>query len=364
MPEGRTSTFAMSVDDFDKSLLPANARTPGTDAFNAAVTKLLQEEYSKFGGWARNVISDKLIQVTWRHGDDDPSSQAIHSFQTGDYPTGIAMLRSLLRQFPDDSELLYNLGLALSDIGELDEAETCLQRVISAEPQNVNAIVGLGVAQQRHRRTNEAVDTLRRAIGVDGDNPWAHRNLGACLISLGHNEAGLEHLKRATELNPDDPQAWFGLGQAYELTDDMASADDCYTKVIRIDPDSNIGEQAKQRRSQIGQVEMRRRVGGGLRPDAVMYCLAALEKFSEMSKTQVQQCTVEIVMRGQRGFDFNDPAPKYEFRTLKGKFSGLQALAYMYVGLKHIAPDQDTGFDLSKEYDAAKSLYKSKGGAQ
>jgi len=360
MPEGKVSAFAISVNDFDKSLLPINARTPGTDAFNTAVTKLLQEEYSQFGGSARIVVSDKLIQVTWRQGDEDPLSLAINCFQGGDYPTGIGMLRSLLRQSPDDTELLYNLGLALSDVGELVEAETCLRRVVEADPQNVNAMVGLGVAQQRQRRTEAAVETLRKAVEIDDENPWAHRNLGACLISLEQNEAGLNHLKRASELNPDDPQAWFGLGQAYELANDLESADESYTKVIQLDPDSHVGEQAKQRRSQIGQAEMRRRVGGGMRPDAVMYCLAAIEKFAAMTPAERQACAFEIAMRGQRGFDFNDSTPKYEFRSLGGKFSGLQSLAYMYVGFKYVAPDQDIGFDLAKEYAAAKAMFSGK----
>ena len=354
----QTSSFTISVDDFDKSLLPANARQPGTDAFNSAVTKLLQDEYSAFGGWARIVVNDKQIQVSWRPGRKDPLTLALDNFRRGDYPSGIAMLRSLLRQSPSDNEILYNLGIALSDVGELSDAELMLAKVVIAEPKNVNAIVGLGVAQQRQNRTHQAIETLKRAVEVDENNPWAHRNLGACLLAIGEKEPGWHHLLRSTELNPDDQQAWFGLGQAHETLDDPESADECYSKVIKLDADSKVAELAKQRRSQIGQAEMRRRAGGGLRPDAVMYCLAALEKFAAMTREQVQQCGFEIAMRGQRGFDFNDSTQKYQFQSLPGKFSGLQALSYMYVAFKYLAPGQDIGFDLSKEYDAAKSMFK------
>jgi hypothetical protein len=33
----------------------------------------------------------------------------------------------------------------------------------------------------------------------------------------------------------------------------------------------------------------------------------------------------------------------------------------MYVGFKQIAPEQDIGFDLSKEYEAALQLFQDKG---
>lgn len=360
MADGQTSSFTISVNDFDKSLLPPNARQPGTDEFRSAVTKLLQDEYSAFGGWARIVVNDDFIQVSWRPGDKDPLALALDNFRRGDYPSGIAMLRSLLRQARDDSELLYNLGIALSDVGDLIEAEQMLAKVVVAEPTNVNAIVGLGVAQQRQKRTHQAIETLKHAVEVDEGNPWAHRNLGACLLTIGEKESGRHHLLRSTELNPDDQQAWFGLGQAHETVNDQESADECYSKVINLDPNSPVAELAKQRRSQIGQAEMRRRVGGGLRPDAVMYCLAALEKFAAMRPDQLQQCGFEIAMRGQSGFDFNDSTQKYEFRSLPGKFSGLQALSYMFVAFKYLAPGQDIGFDLSEEYAAAKAMFKGK----
>jgi tetratricopeptide (TPR) repeat protein len=360
MAEGNPSSFAISVHDFDKSLLPPHARTPGTDAFNSEVTKRLIKEYSAFGGSARIVINKEIIQVTWRSGDDDPMTVALRCFNSGNYPTGIAMLRSLLRQYPDDSELLYNLGMALSDVGELQESETYLRRVVAEQPTNVNATVALGVAQQRQERTNEAIETLKHAVELDGENPWAHRNLGACLLAVGQQESAKDHLQRATTLNPDDQQAWFGLGQVYESLDDPASADDCYAQIIKLDPDSQLSEHAKQRRSQIGQAEMRGRVGGGMRPDAVMYCLAALEKFAALSPAERQTCAFEIAMRGQRGFDFNDSTPKYEFRSLEGKFSGLQSLAYMYVAFKYVAPEHNIGFDLAKEYAAAKAMFSGK----
>ena len=52
----------------------------------------------------------------------------------------------------------------------------------------------------------------------------------------------------------------------------------------------------------------------------------------------------------------NDPTPKYTLKTLPGQFSGLQLVAYLYVGMKKLAPDADAGIDLAREYAQALEL--------
>ena len=46
----------------------------------------------------------------------------------------------------------------------------------------------------------------------------------------------------------------------------------------------------------------------------------------------------------------------YQLKTKPGEFTGLQLVCYVYVGFQQISPEAEVGFDLSKEYKAAKSL--------
>jgi hypothetical protein len=100
------------------------------------------------------------------------------------------------------------------------------------------------------------------------------------------------------------------------------------------------------------------RAAGTPRPDAVMYCLSALEKFEKMPRAEVQRIAAETAMKGRTGLVTNDPAQKYELKSLPGNFSGLHLVCLMYVGFKSIAPEMDIGFDLSKEYAAARALHE------
>ena len=87
-----------------------------------------------------------------------------------------------------------------------------------------------------------------------------------------------------------------------------------------------------------------------------MFCLSAIEKFSAMSRDEIQRCAFEIAMLGTKGISVNNPDKRYTLKSMEGSFSGLQLVCYQYVGFKRIAPDMDIGFDLSKEYEAALRL--------
>ena len=59
-------------------------------------------------------------------------------------------------------------------------------------------------------------------------------------------------------------------------------------------------------RSAIAQKTFRSR-GGGFSPDAMAYCLAALESFDSMTPQGVRTITMEIAILGRGGLDVNDP---------------------------------------------------------
>ena len=81
-----------------------------------------------------------------------------------------------------------------------------------------------------------------------------------------------------------------------------------------------------------------------------------------MSFTEIQGINYEISMLGRTGLDPSNPKNTYQLTCIPGDFTALQLLCYMYVGFKLVNPDIDIGFDLSKEYSAAKAMYSSQNG--
>jgi len=130
------------------------------------------------------------------------------------------------------------------------------------------------------------------------------------------------------------------------------------TKCIEVNPLSDTAEHARTARTKMAHQTMRNAVAGDLRPDVVMYCLGALKFFEEAGRTKTGAVAMEIAMLGRSGLDINDPTQKYTLRSLPGKFTGMRLVSMMYTGFKIIAPDQDAGIDLSREYAEAKRLFE------
>jgi len=298
------------------------------------------------------------IQITWKPDPNTyPLEKITQVLQAGNRDAGILLLELFLSDSPADENILFNLGMAVSDAGELTGAIDLLSRLVKQAPTHINGRVALGVALLRARKTNEGITELQTAVAQEPDNLWARRNLGAGLMQADRSAEAVEHLRRATEISPADQAAWFGLGQALQMSGETKDADNAYIKTIELNEFSEIAELARKARSKIAETAFHSVTPDTPRMDAVMYCLGALQDFDKLSLEQVRQIGFEIAMLGTRGLDVNSPEQKYTLRTLDGKFSGLHLVCLQYVAFKKIAPEQNIGFDVSAEYQAAVKLF-------
>lgn len=356
--------FHISLQTFDASLLPPDSPAKGSQEYATAVHRFLQEQFAGFQGNARIVVSEDSILVEWTPPSSvqDPIEAAVIKLERGEMIPAIVMLELLRQEHPHDLRLLYNLGLAYSNLGRLEEARAALSESIRLNPRHVNSRVALGVTYAKEGRNQEAVKILEEAVSIEPSNPWAYRNLGGCLLALKEVDRAISCLLRATQLNSKDQQAFFGLGEAYRVAERLEDADAAYRQVVAMDEFNDMAKRAKERLSSLARVGFMMRGGTTGRPDAVMYCLSALEYFADLPDEEVQRIAFEIGVLGTKGFEINDPAQQYQLRSMPGKFSGLQMVCIMYVGFKRIAPEYAASFDLSNEYAVALEMFKKRRG--
>jgi Flp pilus assembly protein TadD len=354
--------FTIALRDFDQSLLPEDSRAVGTAPFAEAVANYFGHQFETMGGSAVVAINQEEITVSWMPDgmSRGPIDYAVSLLNEGRHAEAIPFLRLLLSARPDDGVVLYNLGLAESDQGDLDAAVRHLTRATEIDPNDANALIGLGVVQRRVGDTDAAARSLERAVEVEPRNGHAHRNLGAVLGSAGRDQEAERHLREAVRLLPNDQQALYGLACLLEQSGDrekIIEADGLYKQAVALDPHSEIAEMARRALSGLAERDFHGKSGVPVRMDAVMYCLGGLRTFSTMSQADVQAVAFEIGMLGAQGLDIDSPTSKYTLRSLPGTFSGLHLMSLMYVGFKEIAPNQDIGFDLTSEYALAQQMF-------
>ena len=76
-------------------------------------------------------------------------------------------LEELLRQDPENTDLLYNLGLCYVDLGQLDKGRDLLHRCLQLAPGHSHACVALALGYQRAGDLPWAKEYTRRVVAAD-----------------------------------------------------------------------------------------------------------------------------------------------------------------------------------------------------
>ena len=117
-----------------------------------------------------------------------------------------------LEKAPRKIEDLYEEGTEKMDIGEEEEGEEKLQRILDRDDSFVPALNKLAVLRIRQDRKDEARDFLRSALRQDPDFPPALTNMGNIIKEEGNKEKAVEYYEKAIELNEEYGPAYNNLG--------------------------------------------------------------------------------------------------------------------------------------------------------
>lgn len=283
-------------------------------------------------------------------------SHAKKLIEARDFNSAKDILEDILLDDTKNVDVLYNLGMCFSELGQPLKAIKPLEQCLKHDADYINAYVALGYAYSLLNDYEKSKDSFLEALRRDPANPYALRNLGGLFGKLGDLVKSLYYLTRAYEIAPTDPGTVYGLAFTYDSLKDVENASKFYRQLLGISPDPRFQDMARDRLSilAINIVKLK-----GFRMDIVYYMLKALSMFNDGSEDFIRRLTFEISVKGQNGFDINNPTKTYTLDSLSGEFTGLQLISYMYVGFQMVDDGLDTGIDLRDEYRTALKLFKS-----
>jgi tetratricopeptide (TPR) repeat protein len=258
--------FTIPLHRFDTNLLPADARQVGTDAFRTAVMLHFAAVYAAQGQTAMVTVDDQQITVMAFPAEASALDFVMPMLKAGKIAEAVPYLESLTKSAPANAEVLYNLGIAYSELGQYDEAIIRLKRAVQLDPGHAHAWVGIGTAYHRMRKPEQALEAFEMAVQADPDDGYTRRNLGGILIGFKRIDEAVTHLRRALDLMPDDPQAIFGLATALEQLGTRKGeeeADGLYLRFIEEHPNSPMAEQAERARTAFAQKRLKSSSAGG-----------------------------------------------------------------------------------------------------
>src|SRR5207248_1761231 len=124
----------------------------------------------------------------------------------------ITLYQATLAQNPKCWMAEYNLGLALKNQGQLDEAISHYRKAINIWPDYVDAHYNLGGAYIEKGEVDEALAEYRRAIEIRPEEADSHNNYASALRELRQFDQAETEYKRALSLRPQYLDARLNLG--------------------------------------------------------------------------------------------------------------------------------------------------------
>lgn len=129
----------------------------------------------------------------------------------GDHVKAIDCFRRAITAAPDDFAPHVGLGIALYELGKVDESLTHLRRACDLAPTSSLAWFNLGKALEKEAHTEEGIAAFRRALYLDPSHVLSRLSLARSLASVGQVQTAIAEFRETLRRDADNAEAWFGL---------------------------------------------------------------------------------------------------------------------------------------------------------
>lgn len=163
---------------------------------------------------------------------------AARAIRDGAFDTAEGLLNGVLARAPGHPEALRLRGILFTRRGRPAEARDVLRRASALHPGDVLLLNDLGNALRDCGERDEAFATWRRASELAPREPMPHYNLGRNLLLEGRTGPALEALERACALAPSFVPAQVMFGDALTYVGRFDDADAAYRAALRAHPAS------------------------------------------------------------------------------------------------------------------------------
>jgi tetratricopeptide (TPR) repeat protein len=132
--------------------------------------------------------------------------QALSLIQQQKLEPGIALLRKVLEQTPNDMRAHNLMGIALTVSGKIEEANTHFEKAIALNPKFYPAIKNLAINEMKPNQIEKAKAHFTQVLQSGSDDPVVHLALGEIHFQGKQFAEAVKHYDRSRELAFKDPR--------------------------------------------------------------------------------------------------------------------------------------------------------------
>jgi len=158
------------------------------------------------------------------------------------FASELALWSDTMQVSPRSSIAQVNVGNALMDQGQVDEALAHFQKAVKINPAYAEAHYDLGNVLYGKGQVDEALVHYQRAVDLKPGFALAHYNLGMMLLQKGRVDEAIAQFQMDLEIHPNHADAYNNLGNAALQKNQADEAIIQYQKALAINPNNAAAE--------------------------------------------------------------------------------------------------------------------------
>jgi len=139
---------------------------------------------------------------------------------------------------PGSVDAHSRLGVALSELGQNEEAKTQFQKALETGQIRPRIHYNLATLLLNSGQLAEAIAEFEKELQIQPDFVEAHNNLGIALASKGDLESALVHFQKAAELDPNLPKVHYNIARILLRESRLDQAVAHLQKELQVNPTS------------------------------------------------------------------------------------------------------------------------------
>lgn len=171
---------------------------------------------------ACGILLSVLGALTWR--------------QSVIYTDVVTLYEDILRKNPACWMAHYNLGIALRDRGQNEQAIAHYRQAVAIWPEYAEAHYNLGRILVERGEFADAIAHYEKALAINPNDAEAHNNLGSVFLRVGRADEAMAHYQKALAIRPDYADASCNLANALLSQGDLEGAIAYYLAGLALSP--------------------------------------------------------------------------------------------------------------------------------
>ena len=172
--------------------------------------------------------------------DKNPDTNVIKELKklylAKDYVQAKKRLVTLVKSYPDSSQLLSMLAVIFHNQGDFDEAIKYYEKSIKVDPKNSDTLNNFGSTLCKKYKFEDGLSYFEKALEQKSDHTLALENAGIAAMHIKNFQLAINYFSKLLTLDPGNVIATFKLASCYFTTDRMDVALKYCDQSLKLDP--------------------------------------------------------------------------------------------------------------------------------